>query len=70
MTATAHALVGAVIAAKVGNPFLAYPVALGSHFFMDLIPHWDAGTSWEKKKRIKLFLRLLLMLLWEFSWFF
>jgi hypothetical protein len=60
MTATAHALVGAVIAAKVANPFLAYPAALGSHFLMDLIPHWDAGTGWEKKKKTKLFLEAAL----------
>lgn len=56
MTATAHALVGAVIAAKVVNPFLACPAALGSHFLMDLIPHWDMGTGWEKKKKAKFFL--------------
>jgi len=49
MTATAHALVGAVIAAKIGNPALAYPAAVGSHFLMDLIPHWDSGIGWRSK---------------------
>ena len=32
-------LVGAAIAAKVGNPALALPLALASHFVLDLLPH-------------------------------
>lgn len=34
-----HVLVGAAIAAKVGNPALALPLAFASHFVLDLIPH-------------------------------
>jgi len=60
MTATAHALVGAVIAAKVGNPALAYPAAVGSHFLMDLIPHWDTGIGWRKKTMLRTFLETVL----------
>lgn len=56
MTATAHALAGAVIAAKIANPFLAYPAAVGSHFLMDIIPHWDTGTHREEKTRMRFFL--------------
>ncbi|OGD86178.1 hypothetical protein A2Z23_02290 [Candidatus Curtissbacteria bacterium RBG_16_39_7] len=59
MTATAHALVGAVIAAKVGNPFLAYPASLGSHFLMDLIPHWDTGTHRKQKTHLRFWLESL-----------
>jgi hypothetical protein len=51
MTATGHALIGTVIAAKVGNPLLAVPIALGSHFLADAIPHWDTGTNREKKSK-------------------
>ncbi len=43
MTATGHALVGTIIAAKVGNPALAIPIALASHFLGDALPHWDTG---------------------------
>lgn len=44
MTATAHAFIGAIIAAKIANPFIAVPVAIASHVIGDLIPHWDSGT--------------------------
>ena len=49
MTATAHALIGASIAAKVVNPYLGIPLAIASHFVADLIPHWDAGTNHKQK---------------------
>lgn len=45
MTATVHALVGASIASKVGNPALALPIIFASHFFLDKIPHWDPLTN-------------------------
>jgi len=51
MTATAHALIGTVIAAKLGNPALAIPIALGSHFLADAIPHWD--TAYHRKQKSK-----------------
>ena len=49
MTATAHAVIGAVIAAKIGNPSLAVPIALASHVAADAIPHWDTATNRETK---------------------
>ncbi len=49
--ATAHTLVAGAIAAKVGNPSLALPLALTSHFILDSIPHWDFGTSWRKRTK-------------------
>ena len=55
MTATAHAVLGTVIAAKFGNPYLAVPLALVSHFAADLVPHWDAGTNRRKKSTERLF---------------
>ena len=45
MTATSHALIGTVIAAKIGNPGLAIPLALASHVVADMIPHWDTATN-------------------------
>ncbi|OGH38114.1 MAG: hypothetical protein A3B44_03495 [Candidatus Levybacteria bacterium RIFCSPLOWO2_01_FULL_38_21] len=50
MTATGHAIIGTVIAAKVGNPALAVPLAIVSHVAADLFPHWDEGTNGKKSK--------------------
>lgn len=55
MTATGHAILGTVIAAKIGNPALAVPIALASHVVADLIPHWDVATNGSKKDRKKVF---------------
>src|SRR3989344_2920226 len=49
MTATSHAVIGTVIAAKIGNPALAIPIAIASHVVADLFPHWDSGTNKNKK---------------------
>lgn len=52
MTATAHAVVGGAIAAGTGNLAVSLPLALTSHFFMDLIPHWDFGTHFKNRPRV------------------
>lgn len=49
MTATAHAVLGTIIAAKVGNPALAIPLAIASHIAADIFPHWDTATNRAKK---------------------
>jgi hypothetical protein len=49
MTATAHAVLGTVIAAKVGNPALAIPLAIASHIAADMFPHWDTATNISRK---------------------
>lgn len=56
MTATAHALIGASLAATIANPYLGIPAAFISHFAADLIPHWDAGTNHRKKSKTTLIL--------------
>ena len=53
MTATAHAVIGTIIAAKIGNPGLAIPLAFASHIVLDTIPHWDTATNGRKKEKIK-----------------
>ena len=45
MTATGHAIIGTIIAAKIGNPALAIPIAITSHIAADLVPHWDVATN-------------------------
>ena len=54
MTATAHALIGASIAARVSNPIIGIPLAIFSHFLADLIPHWDVGTNHREKTKTQL----------------
>lgn len=54
MTATSHAILGTVIAAKIGNPALAIPIAIVSHLAADAIPHWDVATNRGKKDIKKL----------------
>lgn len=50
MLETPHVVVGAAIAFKVMNPALALPLALGSHFILDRIPHWNPHTYTETQK--------------------
>lgn len=49
MTATAHAVIGTIIAAKVTNPLMAIPLAVLSHIAADIFPHWDTATNIDKK---------------------
>lgn len=44
-----HTVVGAAIAAKIGNPALSLPLALASHFALDLLPHWNPHLNAEMK---------------------
>lgn len=56
MTATGHAVIGTVIAAKIGNPALAVPLALASHVAADYFPHWDFATNKMYKSKKRLFI--------------
>jgi len=60
MTATGHALIGTVIAAKIGNPALAVPIALASHFAADALPHWDTGYHRTHKSKRRFFIQSFL----------
>lgn len=51
MTATGHAILGTIIAAKVANPYLAIPIAIASHIAADIFPHWDTATNARKKTK-------------------
>ena len=56
MTATAHALIGGVIASSFHNPAIGLPLAALSHPIADMIPHWDFGLGWRNKTKTKLFI--------------
>ena len=53
MTATGHAILGTVIAAKIGNPALAIPIAIASHIAADAVPHWDPATNRKEKGKTR-----------------
>ena len=60
MTATSHAIIGTVIAARIGNPALAIPIALASHFLVDALPHWDTSYHRRSKSRRKFLIETIL----------
>ncbi len=45
MLSIAHALTGAAIATNIHNPYISIPLILASHYILDAVPHWDAGTG-------------------------
>lgn len=53
MTETAHLILGAAIASKIPNPLLAAVLAISSHVFLDMVPHWDTGTNWRNRSMKK-----------------
>ncbi len=48
MLETPHVVVAAAIAYK--NPALAIPLAFGSHFILEKVPHWNPHINTELKK--------------------
>lgn len=46
---TPHVAVGAAIASKIPNPFIAVPLAFASHFVLEKVPHWNPHLNTEKK---------------------
>ncbi len=60
MTAVNHALFGAVIGLVSGNPAVAVPAALASHFLLDAVPHYGSAMPEERLFKTKLFRNYLL----------
>lgn len=52
MTATNHALTGTAIGLIVGEPLLALPLALLSHFVCDAIPHFSFTADESRKEQM------------------
>ena len=50
MLETPHVFVGALIASKIPNPFIAIPLAFASHFILETVPHWNPHLNTETKK--------------------
>lgn len=45
MTATNHALTGALVAIAIDKPIFAIPLAFASHFILDMLPHFGYPKS-------------------------
>jgi len=56
MTATNHALTGAVIGLGVNNVWLALPLAIVSHFVCDVLPHYGNSKISTGSKEFKIYL--------------
>lgn len=56
MTATNHALTGALIGMTVHNPWVAFPAAFASHFVCDMIPHFGPGKFWLASRSFRYYL--------------
>lgn len=50
MLETPHVALGIAIAVKTGNPWVAIPLALASHFLLDRVPHWNPHFYTETQK--------------------
>lgn len=61
MTATNHALTGAAIGLIVGQPLVALPAALLSHFVCDALPHFGSNISPKIRLKTKRFRNYLLL---------
>jgi len=46
---TPHVILGATIATKIPNPLISIPLAFGSHFLLDKVPHWNPHLNTEIK---------------------
>ncbi len=53
MLSISHATTGAVIATRIGNPYIAIPLILLSHYLEDAVAHWDAGTGLGSGKKTR-----------------
>jgi hypothetical protein len=49
MMATPHMMAGAAIGKAVGRAWVAWPVALASHFLLDAVPHLDSANLYGVK---------------------
>lgn len=49
MLETPHMALGVAIAVAIPNPYISIPLALGSHFVLDMVPHWNPHINTEMK---------------------
>ncbi len=59
MLTITHAMAGAAITSVIPNPAISLPLAFGSHFVMDRLPHWPDDAT-KKKLAKKVYLVVLI----------
>lgn len=52
MTSTNHALTGAFLAVSIKNPEVVLPLAVLSHFIVDMVPHWNHKVSKKNERPV------------------
>ena len=67
MLETPHVVVGAAIAVKVVNPALAIPLAFGSHFILEKVPHWNPHLNKELNKHGKVTVKSIKLIIIDSS---
>ena len=53
MLFTTHALAGAAIGMATGDPYAGFALGFASHHAMDSLPHFDQGTFYTPKTRVR-----------------
>ncbi len=51
MLSIAHVATGAFLATEISNPWVSIPLIIASHYLLDAIAHWDAGTGLSSGKK-------------------
>ncbi len=71
MTATNHAIMGAIIVAVIPQPLVSLPLAFVSHFVLDSLPHagGEPTEKWCYIKTIWVIDSILLLILFSFLYF-
>lgn len=60
MTLTSHAVVGAMLAARISDPVVLGVSGVALHYLGDVLPHWDFGTHIRKKSSLRLWIESFL----------
>ncbi len=45
MLVTSHAIIGSTLPLLIPNPYISIPLCFVSHFFLDMIPHWQVAFA-------------------------
>lgn len=59
MLLTPHAIVGAAIGSQLDRAWMVAPIAIGSHFILDAVPHWEKSVEVEDLNKKDIFVVLL-----------
>lgn len=58
MLLTPHAIVGVAIGSQIDKAWMVVPLAIGSHFLLDFLPHWERTIEPEDLNKKDIFIVL------------